>query len=137
MAITQVRCSCGRVEVQLTGEPMAQYVCHCDDCQAVHGKAFPVALYPASAVVVTCGEPVALTLRTSPRTKCGHCETYLYAEVPGLPFRGINGALLPDGQFIPEFHVQCRFAVVQIHDELPHYRDTPTTFRGSGELMSW
>ena len=53
MTITQVRCGCGVVEVQLTGAPVAQYVCHCVDCQAVHGKAYPVALYPASAVVVT------------------------------------------------------------------------------------
>jgi hypothetical protein len=77
--------------VQLTGEPMAQYVCHCDDCQAVHGKAYPVALYPASAVAVTRGETGAFTLKTTPRTKCSRCGTYIFAEVPGYPFRGVNG----------------------------------------------
>jgi hypothetical protein len=134
---THVRCGCGVVEVQLTGEPMAQYVCHCDDCQAVHGKAYPVALYPASAVSVTHGETGAFTLKTTPRTRCSRCGTYLFAEVPGYPFRGVNGDLLPERRFNPEFHVQCRYAVARIKDDLPHYKDTPAKFRGSGELMLW
>ena len=137
MTITHVRCGCGVVEVQLTGEPMARYVCHCDDCQAVHGKACPVALYSASAVAVTRGETSVFTLKTSPRIKCSRCGTYIFAEVPGYPFRGVNGDLLPEGRFNPEFHVQCRYAAVQIVDDLPHYKDTPAKFRGSGELMSW
>jgi hypothetical protein len=137
VTITHVRCGCGVVEVQLTGEPLAQYICHCDDCQVVHGRAFAVAIYPASAVVVTRGEASAFTLRTSPRTKCSRCATYLFAEVPDYPFRGVNGDLLPDGRFIPEFHVQCRFAAAQVDDELPHYKDRPVKFRGSGELMPW
>src|SRR5258708_39661468 len=106
MTITHVQGGCGVVEVQLTGEPMAQYICHCDDCQAVHGKAYAVALYPASAVAETRGETGAFTLKKSRRTKCSRCATYLFAVVPGYPFRGANGVLLPDGWFIPEFHVQ-------------------------------
>jgi hypothetical protein len=120
----------------LTGAPVSQYVCHCDDCQAVHGKAYPVALYPASAVAVR-GQTSALTLKTSPRTKCSRCGTYLFAEVPGQPFRGVNGDLPPEGWFNPEFHIQCRYAAAPIEDDLPHYKDTPAKFRGSGELMSW
>ena len=73
MTITLVGCSCGIVEVQLTGEPIAQYVCHCDDCQAVHGKAYPVALYADSAVVVTRGELGASIVKTTPRTRCSGC----------------------------------------------------------------
>lgn len=137
MTITQVRCGCGLVEVQLTGEPMAQYICHCDDCQSVHGKAYPVALYPASAVAVTCGKIGVFTLKTTPRTKCSRCGAYLFAEVPGYPFRGVNAELLPEGRFNPGFHVQCRCARTRIEDDLPHYKDTPAQFRGSGELMSW
>ena len=137
MTITQVRCSCRVVNVQLTGAPITQYICHCDDCQAVHNKAYSVALYPASAVAVTGGETVSFALRTSPRTKCSRCATYVFAEVPGYPFRGVNGDLLPDGRFDPEFHVQCRFAAARIDDELPHYKDRPAKFHGSGELMSW
>ena len=137
MTIIQVRCACGSVELHLTGEPMAQYVCHCDDCQAVHGKAFSIALYQAPAVVVAHGETGTFTLKTTPRTKCSQCGTYLFAEVPDYPFRGVNGDLLPDGGFHPEFHVQCRYAPVPIVDDLPHYKDMPSQFRGSGELLSW
>jgi hypothetical protein len=137
MTVTQIRCGCGAVEMQLTGESTAQYVCHCDDCRAVHGKAYPVSLYPTFAVTVMRGETGVSTLKTTPRTKCRLCGTYLFAEVPGYPFRGVNGDLLPAGRFNPEFHVQCRYAPTRIEDGLPHYKDTPVKFRGSGELMSW
>jgi len=43
MTNQDVRCACGVVEVQLTGEPMAQYVCHCDDCQGRSWQSYPVA----------------------------------------------------------------------------------------------
>jgi hypothetical protein len=90
----------------------------------------------AAAVDVTRGETGAFTLKTSPRTKCSRCGTYLFAEVPGQPFRGVNGDLLPDGRFSPEFHIQRRYAVARIEDDLPHYIDTPAKFRDSGALMS-
>ena len=137
MTITSVRCNCGAVEMQLAGEPVAQYVCHCDDCQAVHGKAYSVALYSTSAVAVTRGDLGVLTLKTTPRSKCSRCGTYIFAEVPGYPFRGVNGDLLPQGRFNPQFHVQCQYATTRIDDGLPHYKDTPVQFRGSGETMSW
>ncbi|HEY6457136.1 MAG TPA: GFA family protein [Steroidobacteraceae bacterium] len=137
MTTMSVRCDCGGVEAQLTGEPMAQYVCHCRDCQAVHGRAYSVALYPTCAVTVTRGDTAVFALKTTPRTRCSRCGTYLFAEVPGYPFRGVNGDLLPQGRFNPEFHVHCRYAATRIDDELPHYKDTPVKFRGSGETMAW
>jgi hypothetical protein len=135
--ITNVRCACGAVEMQLTGEPMLQYVCHCDDCQTVHGKAYACALYPATAVAVVRGETVAFTLKVTPRGKCSRCETYLFAETPGYPVRGVNAELLPEGRFKPEFHSQCRYAAARIEDNLPHYKGTPGRFGGSDELMLW
>src|SRR5690349_4808149 len=96
---TTITCQCAAVEIQLTGEPILQYICHCDDCQAVHGHAFSCSLYPAAAVVVVRGDVEAFTLRTSPRTRCKRCGTYLFAEVPGHPVRGLNGNLLSDGKF--------------------------------------
>jgi hypothetical protein len=115
---TAVQCSCGAVEMQLTGKPMVQYFCHCDDCQAVHGKAYPCSLYPAPAVSVKRGETDAFTLRTSPRTKCRRCGTYLFAEVPGHGVRGVNADLLPEGMFNPEFHIQCRYATARIESKM-------------------
>lgn len=134
---TTVQCPCGTVEMQLEGTPMAQFFCHCDDCQKVHGKAYPSSLYPAPAVSVSRGESEIFTLKSTPRTKCKQCGTYLFAEVPGYGVRGVNAELLPEGMFHPEFHVQCRYATAPIRDNLPHYKGNPARFFGSDELMQW
>jgi hypothetical protein len=130
-----IQCSCGSVQIQLTGKPLVQYICHCDDCQAVHGKAYACSLYPAPAVTVVRGETDAFTLRTSPRTKCKLCGTYLFAEVPGYGVCGVNADLLPAGTFAAEFHIQCRYATAPLTDGLPHYKATPARFNGSDELI--
>jgi hypothetical protein len=135
MSTTTIRCACGSVEIQLNGKATVQYCCHCDDCQAVHGKAYAVSLFPASAVAIARGDTDVFTLRTSPRTKCKGCGTYLLAEVAG--YAGVNGDLLPEGMFQPEFHIQCRYAAAPIQDDLPHYQGIPARFRGSDELMRW
>ena len=96
-----------------------------------------MSLYPALAVSVVRGDTVVFTLRTSPRTKCKLCGTYLFAEVPGYGVRGVNADLLPQGMFSPEFHIQCRYARGPIEDNLPHYKGTPARFNGSDELMRW
>jgi hypothetical protein len=135
MTTTTIQCTCGSVAIRLTGQPVLQYYCHCDHCQEVHGKAYAVALFPATAVSVTNGDTDVFTLRTAPRTRCKRCGTYLFAGVSG--FSGVNGELLPQGMFVPEFHIQCRYAAGPIQDALAHYRGTPARFGGSDELMQW
>ena len=134
---TTVHCRCGTVEIQLEDKPMAQFFCHCDDCQQVHGKAYPSSLYPALAVSIVRGETEVFTLKSTPRTKCKQCGTYLFAEVPGYGVRGVNAEVLPEGMFNPEFHVQCRYAAAPIRDTLAHYKGNPARFYGSDELMQW
>lgn len=136
MTIT-VQCPCGTVEIQLEGNPMVQFFCHCDDCQVAHGKAYPSSLYPAPVVSVSRGETEIFTLKSTSRTKCKQCGTYLFAEVPGYGVRDVNAELLPEGMFNPEFHVQCRYAADPIRDNLPHYKGNPARFFGSDELMQW
>ena len=131
----RIRCGCGAVVVELTDKPLLQYWCHCDDCQAVHGKAFAVSLYPAQAIVVVGAEVDVFTLRTTPRTRCRRCGTWLFAKVGD--YGGVNGELLPGGWFSPEFHIQCRYAAGPIADRLPHFAGRPARFGGSDELMPW
>jgi hypothetical protein len=49
----------GEVEIELTGEPLVQFYCHCDDCQAVQGAAYaPESVYPSDAATVVRGGPI-------------------------------------------------------------------------------
>jgi hypothetical protein len=134
----EIQCHCGAVRVELSGEPKAQYFCHCDDCQVVHGAAYiPVAMYPAEAVRVTHGDPSVWKLRATPRTTCRACGTRLFAEVPGIGVRSVSASLLPKGLFKPVFHIQCQFAMRPVKDDLPHFKSFPGAFGGSDEKVEW
>lgn len=136
--MTEIECRCGTVRVELSGEPIAQFFCHCDDCQAVHGAAYiPVAMYPADAVKVTRGRPSVWRLRETPRTTCPACGTRIFAEVSQIGVRGVSGLLLPKGAFRPAFHIQCQFAVRPVKDDLPHFKAFPARFGGSDETVDW
>ena len=51
-----VACRCGAVEIEISGESVAQFYCHCDDCQIVHGGAYaPESVYLADAVRIVRG----------------------------------------------------------------------------------
>ena len=51
-----IQCRCGAVELELASEPIVQFFCHCDDCQAVHGAAYaPESVYPADMVRIVRG----------------------------------------------------------------------------------
>jgi hypothetical protein len=137
MTLLSVQCNCGAVEIRVATRPMAQYFCHCDDCQAVHGGPYAVSLYKSENVSVARGDTVAFVLRTTPRTQCASCAMFLFAEVPGYGVRGLNAELLPKEQFNPQFHLQCQFSARRIADALPHFKALPAEFGGSGELMTW
>lgn len=122
----------------LSGAPIAQFFCHCDDCQAVHGGAYlPVAVYPSAAVEVTSGETTVWALKTTPRTSCTACGTRLFAELTALGVRCVTASLLPAGDFAPTFHMNCRFAVRPITDDLPHFDARPPAFGGSDARVGW
>jgi hypothetical protein len=137
-AIMRLNCRCGAIELDISAEPVAQFFCHCDDCQAVHGAAYvPESVYPAAAVTVVKGTPVDWTLKRNPRFFCGQCGTRLFIEVAALKLRGLNGYLLPEGSFLPTFHMQCRYAVHPLSDGLPHFRSRAPQFGGSDERVDW
>ena len=131
-------CSCGRVRLRVAAAPVGEFYCHCDDCRAVTGGALvPIALFPADAVTVTGGDTFTWTYKTLPRTRCSTCGTLLYGEPPGLGVRGVGGFLLPSDLFNPDFHSQCRYAVLPVADDLPHFKDLPAAFGGTDETGGW
>ena len=136
--MTQVQCRCGDIEIELTAEPIVQFFCHCDDCQAVHGAAYvPESVYPAASVRIIRGAPASWTLKRNPRVFCPRCGTRLFIDVLALNLRGLNGALLPPEEFHPSFHMHCRYAVLPVRDGLPHYQGRPARFGGSDETVAW
>ena len=136
--MVHLQCRCGAVELEAAGEPMAQFFCHCDDCQAVHGAAYaPESVYPADSVQIVRGDPKSWTLKRNPRFFCPDCGTRLFIDVLALRLRGVNGYLLAEGDFHPQFHMHCRFAVRPVFDELPHFKFRPARFGGADETVDW
>ena len=136
--MTNVRCHCGLVQVQISGEPVAQFYCHCDHCQQAHGAAYlPVSMYRADHVKVMSGDPTMWKLHATPRATCRVCGTRVFAEPPGLGMRAVMAQLLPEGAFEPKFHVQCRHARLPVKDALPHFKGFPAAFGGSDDRVDW
>lgn len=137
MNTVRVQCLCGSAQLELQGDPVSQFYCHCDDCQAIHGAAcVGVALFPRQAVRLVKGETSSWTYKTMPRHHCPECGTRLFAQ-PGSDLTGVPATLLPHGMFQPEFHIRCRFAVLPVDDALPHYAELPAALGGSGETVGW
>jgi hypothetical protein len=134
----QAKCNCGAVKLEINAAPVAQFYCHCDDCQAVHGAAFvPIVMFPADSVKIVAGNASSYALKVNPRASCSRCGTRLYAEPPGMGLKGVVAAILPAGTFKPAYHIQCQHAQVPVRDELPHFKGFPAAFGGSDETVSW
>ena len=137
MSVIKIQCLCGAATLHIAGEPMEQFYCHCDDCQAASsGPYVAVAIYPAQAVSVQ-GELQTWTIRSLHRKRCAACGTRLFAEVAELGQVGVNALLLPPRTFRPRMHIQCRYAVLPVKDDLPHFKGFPASFGGSDETVGW
>jgi hypothetical protein len=138
MSTTTIQCNCGAIRVELTGPPVAQGYCHCEDCQAAHGAAYvPFAMYRIPAAQIVAGEPTWWKRKVTPRATCRECGTRLFTEPPGLGVRGVMALLLPEGMFKPTLHMQCQHALLPVKDELPHFSGFPAEFGGSDERVPW
>jgi hypothetical protein len=134
----QLTCPCGAVEITVRGTPVAQFYCHCDDCRTMTSGAWAAeSVHRAEEVEVTRGQTAVWTLQRNPRHFCARCGGRLFIEVARLGLRGVNAFRLPPGAFRPQFHVNCRFAVLPVHDGLPHFARMPPAFGGSDEKVDW
>ena len=135
--VLEVACSCGAVRLTLAGKPIAQFFCHCDDCQKVHGAPMVgIAAWPADATRVH-GEVSRWALKRTPRITCVACGTRMFAAPQAAPIHGVSATLLPSGMFAPAWHHQCQFAQRPVVDALPHYAGWPPALGGSDTTVDW
>jgi hypothetical protein len=67
MTATTVSCSCGKVELAVTGTPIVTAVCYCDDCQR---GARQIAALPDAAPVLETDDGCAYVLYRRDRFEC-------------------------------------------------------------------
>ena len=134
------RCFCGRVQFQVSGEPVAMGYCHCDSCR--HWSAGPLnafSLWKPEALRITQGADSIGSYHKTPnsyRKWCTHCGGHLFTEHPGFGLTDVYAALLPTLAFRPAVHVHYQEAVLRIHDGQPKMRDMPGEMGGSGETLA-
>lgn len=138
MNTLEIYCRCGQVGLEITGLPLVQAYCHCDDCRAAQGAAYVASsTYPATAVKVVRGTPTPIVVKTTQRMRCQACGTPLFSEITAMGLRSVNAFLLPSHAFKPQLHVQCQHAILPVADDLPHFKDFPAEGGGSGERIAW
>ena len=131
-------CPCALVELTVRGTPLAQFYCHCDDCRKMTSGAYAAeSVYRGNDVEVARGEPAVWTLARNPRHFCAACGGRLFIDIPSRNLRGVSAFLLPTEAFRPQFHVNCRFAVLPVRDGLTPYAGMPAAFGGSDETVDW
>jgi len=133
--MVQGQCACGASKLEIEGEAVAHFYCHCDDCQAMASAPLVgIVMFPAAAVKVS-GEVKQQTRRMTPRITCASCGSRLFAEPPGMGVRGVFATTLPEGIFKPQAHIQCQHATVVVNDGLPRFKGFPAKYGGSDEMM--
>ncbi len=133
-------CFCGRVQFQVSGDPVAMGYCHCESCrQWSAGPLNAFTLWTPDALRITQGAESIGSYHKTPnsyRKWCTHCGGHLFTEHPGLGLTDVYAALLPTLQFRPAVHVHYQEAVLRIHDGQPKMRDLPGEMGGSGETLA-
>jgi hypothetical protein len=103
--VTTARCSCGSVQVRVSGEPLGVVACHCLACQRRTGSVFGVgAYYPAERVTVTGelrdyarGTDAGHTFTSRFCPRCGTSVLWSSGKNPGLV--GIAVGAVADPRF--------------------------------------
>lgn len=81
--VRQARCSCGKVTVEVTGEPRQYVLCYCDQCKTRTGSDFGLAAHFDLAQILSIeGETKVYHVQNSTNEQqrhfCNHCGTTLF-----------------------------------------------------------
>jgi hypothetical protein len=134
------KCFCGAVEIAVDGAPEAMGYCHCSSCRSWSGgpvNAF--SLWQPSAVRITAGAMHVTTFEKtelSQRQYCNQCGGHLMTTHPPLGLVDVFTATIPTLRFEPAVHVNYAETVLPMKDGLPKWKDFPSEFGGTGELIA-
>ena len=132
-------CFCGKVEVNVTGEPVVMGYCHCDSCR--EWSAAPVnafSIWKPDQVQVTRGADQIGTFNRTERSFrkwCRACGGHVYTDHPHMGVVDVYAGIIRGFPFKAALHVHYQEAFLRVKDGLPKMKDLPKDFGGSGEVM--
>ena len=132
-------CSCGAVQLEVTGAPAAMGYCHCDSCR--RWSAAPVnafTLWQPDAVLVTKGaEHIGSFSKTpkSVRKYCRSCGGHVLTEHPLWGVTDVYAASIPVFPYQAALHVNYQETKLRMKDGLPKMKDMPKEMGGSGVTL--
>jgi hypothetical protein len=132
-------CFCEAVKLEASGAPEGMGYCHCRSCRS--WSASPVnafTLWRPDAVRVVEGADLVATYKKTPNSErqyCKRCGGHIMTNHPQLGLIDVYAATLPKLKFAPGVHVNYAETVLPMKDGLPKFKDFPTEFGGSGEMM--
>ena len=116
-------CSCGQVQVEISGEPNVMAFCHCNSCRSWLGAPIHAAsLWPAANVRVVKGaDKLGLYKKTeaSHRQFCTSCGSPVLVGHPAIGMVDVPAGSIQGFAFRPALHVHYGEKVLQVRDGLP------------------
>jgi hypothetical protein len=96
-------------------------------------------LWKPEAMRVTAGAEHVATFQKTPfsqRQYCAKCGGHLMTNHPTLGLVDVYASMIPTVAFIPGVHINYAETVLPMRDGLPKFKDVPTEFGGSGEMLA-
>ena len=132
-------CTCGAVQLELTGEPPIQAYCHCESCRGWFGAPVHAAtLWPTPTVRITRGaDNLGMYKKTenSHRQFCKTCGGPVLIGHPALGMVDVPAGSIHGFEYHPVLHVNYGEKVMAVRDGLPKFTDFPKDFGGSGDTL--
>ena len=132
-------CFCGAVKFKVHGEPEMMGFCHCTDCAAWAGA--PVNAFslwkPANVEVYEGSDLVGSYAKTdaSHRKFCIECGGHLMSSHPAMDMIDVYLNTVPGRQHEGAMHIFYGEKTMSVPDGLPKFKDMPSEFGGSGEML--
>ena len=127
-------CLCGEVTYKVQGDPAANFLCHCKNCQKQSGSAFSINLiYPKSQF--ECQGRLSIYVDTSKtgqqvlRQFCSNCGSPVFSSLPHLPNIIVLkvGTLNDSSAYSPGAEIWCdsKQSWVDFKDTYPEFSENP------------